>query len=144
VSGDDAGWRRIAAYLGLEFDPTALSSFVNVRFSGRMGDPTGTKRYSVLSAASVDRWKASITTRARREWCARYLRWLGRERLALMGYELDELLGELEGVALDGRGELTDLRDMAESLGRELLRGRMRDDALTNASAALLRARRPS
>ena len=61
-----------------------------------------------------------------------------------MGYDLDGLLSELDAIEVDSRGELTDLRDMADGLGRELLRGRMRDDALTNASVALLRARRPT
>jgi hypothetical protein len=140
VSGDEAPWRRITAHLGFEFDPKSLSSFAQVRFSGRMGDPTGTTRYAALSRDSVDRWKTHITNPARREWCMRYLRWLGRERLAIMGYDLDALLSELRGITVGSRDLVADLRDMGEGVARELVRGRLRDDGLTRASLALLRA----
>jgi Sulfotransferase family len=141
VSGDEAPWRRVTDYLGVEFDPASLERFAEVQFSGRMGDPTGAKRYAALSRDSVDRWRATIRTVARREWADGYLVWLGLERLALMGYDLDALRAELAGVPVGTRGLAADVRDMAEGAARDVVRSRMRDDALTMPTVALLRAR---
>src|SRR5919108_504999 len=49
VTGGLAPWRRISDYLGLEFRPETLSRFASVRLEGRMGDPTGPRRYEALS-----------------------------------------------------------------------------------------------
>ena len=43
VGGDEAHWRALMGYLGIEFDPASLTSFAEVELNGRMGDPTGRK-----------------------------------------------------------------------------------------------------
>jgi len=61
-----------------------------------MGDRLGTERYTALSSEPLDKWKDVTSTVVRKRWCADYLRTIGERRLSLMGYALDELLGELE------------------------------------------------
>lgn len=87
---------RIVDYLGLEYESTMLETFAGVDLGGNMGDPTGKKEYRKLSTQPIHKWKTTISNPLRRLWCSRYLRWLGKERLAVMGYDLDVLLEELE------------------------------------------------
>jgi hypothetical protein len=68
----------------------------------------------------------------RKTWCRRYLRWIGRERLAMMGYDLDALTAELDALPTSyrrvgsdvGRGCWGLLRDLSEPhiLGQKLSR----------------------
>jgi hypothetical protein len=101
VAGGDTHWRRIADYLDLEFDPTALTSFSQVRLEGRMGDPYGVRQYASLSTEPLGKWRRRLNNPLRKAWAGRWLRWLGRDRLAVMGYDLDALLTELHEVPND-------------------------------------------
>ena len=64
----------------------------------RMGDPTGVKRYNTLSTEPLEKWKRTLAGPERKRWCRHYLRWIGEEHLTLMGYNLEELLAELDSV----------------------------------------------
>lgn len=86
----------LAAYLEMELDADVLRGFSGVRFSGSMGDPTGAKEYQAVSTAPIEKWKSVINNPLRKMWCKRYLRWLGKERLNTMGYELESLLKEVD------------------------------------------------
>jgi Sulfotransferase family len=126
VTGDTAVWRGITDYLALEFDPRTLSSFASVELDGRMGDPFGVQRYAVLSTEPLTKWKRTLANPLRQAWCRRYLRWLGRERLALMGYELDALLDELAEVPRSTRELRGDAVRLTAALLREPVRARAR------------------
>jgi Sulfotransferase family len=122
VTGGAAHWRRIMDYLGVEFRPQSLSSFGSVRLEGRMGDPTGVERYDALSTEPLTKWRHRLNTPVRKAWFARLLRWIGEERLAAMGYELDELLAELRAVPTDWRAAPADTAVLLRSLAAELPR----------------------
>ncbi|HEX5192365.1 MAG TPA: sulfotransferase [Solirubrobacteraceae bacterium] len=96
VSGDERSWRELIRYVGIDFEPHALREFSSVRLEGRMGDQTGVTQYSSLSTEPIDKWRRNIVNPVRLEWCRRYLRFLGEERLSVMGYSLPELLAELD------------------------------------------------
>ena len=98
VGGPSEAWQTLFEYLNLTFDASLLTEFPSVDLEARMGDPTGTKRYRALSTESLDKWKATLRTPVRKRWSKGYLRWIGAERLAVMGYDLEELLRELEAV----------------------------------------------
>jgi Sulfotransferase family len=125
LDGTDA-WDALTSYLGLDFDRSALSSFVNVRLNGRMGDPTGVHAYRELSPEPREKWRATMSNPLRREWCRRYLRFLGADRLAAMGYDEAELQTELS--ALPGSHEhlLGDLGQALKDLAKEPVRVRTR------------------
>jgi len=99
---------RIAEYLELKLEPDLLKSFYQVKFRGIMGDPTGVKNYREVDTAPLEKWKATINNPLRKMWCRRYLRWLGEERLRIMGYELNDLLRELDSTEMSLRNLFTD------------------------------------
>lgn len=111
VSDPLAHWPPLFEHLELAFDPQILTAFPSVSVSSRFGDPTGVKAYDALSTRSIDRWKSTLANPFRKAWSRDYLRWIGAERLALMGYRLDDLLAELDALPA-GR----------EQLGSDLMR----------------------
>jgi hypothetical protein len=107
-------------YLDLPFDRAILDLFGGVRLDGRMGDHSGPNRYSTLSREPLERWRETLGNPVRKAWCRRYLRWLGRERLALMGYDLDELLAGLDSLPASRRRVASDLGRGCWGLVRDL------------------------
>jgi len=91
---------RIAEYLDLKFDPDVLANFSRVSFSGKLGDPTGAKNYRTVDTAPLEKWKTVINNPLRKMWCRRYLRWIGEDRLKIMGYDLSELSQELDSAGM--------------------------------------------
>lgn len=113
VTAPASGWARVFSHLGIEFDTALLDEFAGVPLAGRMGDPTGRLAYRGLSAEPIDKWKATLGNPLRKAWCRRYLRWIGAERLAVMGYDLAELLDALDAAPASGRFLLSDVPNMA-------------------------------
>lgn len=130
VSGDRRTWAALMDYLGIEFDETALSGFAAVEVEGRMGDPTGRRAYSSLSSDPEGKWRATLANPVRREWCQRYLRFLGEERLAEMGYDLGRLTTELNELPASRDGLAGDLLQAARGIAQEPVRVRTRNRRL--------------
>jgi hypothetical protein len=115
-------WGGVFRYLGLPFDGSVLSRFGDVELAGRWGDHSGAERYAGMSREPLEGWKRVLNNPVRKAWCRRYLRWIGRERLAVMGYDLDALTAELDAVPMSyrrvgsdlGRGCWGLLRDVSE------------------------------
>jgi len=126
AGGDEGHWRELTDYLGLEFDPGALAGFAKVDLGGRMGDPTGRKQYSALSAEPLQKWKGTLANPLRREWCRRYLRFLGSARLATMGYEIDQMIAELDAQPASRDCFAADLWEAAKDVAKEPVRVRTR------------------
>jgi sulfotransferase family protein len=123
VADGTDGWSGLARDLGLPFSADALQRFADVPLSGRMGDVTGRRRFQEISTQPLDAWRDVINNPLRKEWCRRYLRWVGARRLALMGYELDALLTELDAID-PGRERLLDDAGLAlRSVVAEALAG---------------------
>jgi hypothetical protein len=125
VSGDELRWRQIFDYLDLAWEPEILAGFSTVELRGRKGDPTGTRSYTALSREPLDKWQSTVRNPVRRAWCARYLHWLGRDRLSVMGYELDALQRELSAAGAGSAGLWQDTGDMAASIVREVVKARL-------------------
>jgi len=89
---------RIGEYLGLHFDGAELDAFAGVNFFGRMGDQTGTKEFAALSNKPIEKWKESLANPWRKWWCRRYIKWLGDERLGIMGYNSETLIQEVNAL----------------------------------------------
>ena len=90
--------RRVLDFLDLPFNPDILSQFGNVRLAGTMGDPTGAQAYNTISADPLVKWHEAFSNPLRKWWARRYLRWLGEDRLHVMGYQMRDLLEELEAI----------------------------------------------
>lgn len=113
VAGGSGEWKRLFDFLGLPFSTDLLEQFSQVDVTGRMGDPTGVKKYSAVDSGSVDRWKDQLSNPVRKFWCKRYLRWIGKEHLAVMGYDLDSLIHDLNATPTTMRWFWTDLIGLA-------------------------------
>ena len=87
----DDSWPDVFAYLELAYDAAVLSAFAETRLDARMGDPSGSRAYDRLSTEPLAKWKRTFSNTYRKAWARRYLDWIGRERLATMGYDLDAL-----------------------------------------------------
>jgi len=101
--------KRIGDYLGIELDEQVLVDFSEVSFEGKMGDPTGTKEYNQISTTPVEKWKKILCNPWRKWWCKRYLTWLGKERLAIMGYDFSTLISELDEIPFSLKYFFSDL-----------------------------------
>lgn len=96
ITNPEPEWRKIFTYLGLPYNPELFSRFAEVQLKGRMGDHSGTKRHQTLSQEPLNKWTRTMANPIRKAWCRRYLRWIGAERLNVMGYSLSELRTELD------------------------------------------------
>jgi len=114
----DQEMEKIFEYLNLSSRSSASEQFGEVCLEGSLGDPTGTKKYSSLSKEPMQKWKETLNTPVRRAWARRYLQWIGRDRLRVMGYSLDELLEELEALSLSLHHTFSDLVGLARGTVR--------------------------
>ena len=118
--------RRVLRYLGLSDEDTAVDRFQQLELRNReYWDPTGPSKYAHVSADSVSQWKRTFANPLRREWARRYVRWIGRERLTLMGYELDAIMAEIEGVPFGLRRLGPDTVAAVAGYGKRRLRSRI-------------------
>ncbi len=118
VGGDGTALPQLFSYLDLDWDPSLLSAFQDVELTGPLGDQTGVARYSGLSDVPLQKWRETICNPVRKAWCARYLEWLGADRLRVMGYDLATLRDELAETSTGTKN----LRQDAASLGSLALR----------------------
>jgi hypothetical protein len=100
--------RAVFSYLGLEYDDSVVYRFAEVRLDGRMGDP-GRERHSDLVSEPLHKWTATLANPVRKAWARRYLRWLGADRLRLMGYEPADIEAELAAAPTRMTKALSDL-----------------------------------
>jgi hypothetical protein len=135
VGGEEEHWRALMGYLELEFDPSSLSRFADVELSGHMGDPTGRKQYSALSSEPEGKWRQTLANPLRKEWARRYLRFLGAERLALMGYDQERMLSELDSLPTSFESVLPDAMRTLLDVAKEPIRVRTRNRRVGTPSA---------
>ncbi len=102
-------WRKVFNYLDLPFDESSLTNFKDVRLGGIMGDPTGSANYQAISSEPLEKWKSTLSSPARKAWCRNYLKWIGEERLSVMGYELKRLLEELDAIPVNFKTLASDI-----------------------------------
>lgn len=122
VGRDPATLRRLSDATGLDYRPETVDGFSSVRVPGALGDPTGVHRYQALSSEPTTKWRQTLANPVRRAWADRYLRWLGHERLARMGYALDDLLGELRDLPAAPPSTYSRAARDAAGLGASMLR----------------------
>jgi hypothetical protein len=126
LSGEESHWRALTDYLGIEFEPDALQRFAEVELNGRMGDPTGVKRYSSLSFEPREKWKSTLSNPLRKAWSRRYLRFLGSERLAAMGYDQEQIMRELSSQPVSASCLIPDLGRLIGDMAKEPVRVQVR------------------
>ena len=102
-------WREIFDYLDLKFNPRVLSEFTQTQLPSELGDLTGSKAYNEVSSEPLEKWKKTMANPLRKAWCKRYLLWIGKERLEIMGYDIDSLLKEISDIPFSFRYLISDM-----------------------------------
>lgn len=100
---------RLLQYLNLDANAGLLTAFANVSFTGKMGKPENGASYNVVSRVPLEKWKTVLNNPFRRAWSRNYLYWIGRERLSAMGYNMDDLLAELNSIPMSGKNLISDI-----------------------------------
>jgi hypothetical protein len=116
VTGDRETWQRLMDYLELPFRSESLTEFVDVGLSGRMGDKNGLALYGSLSEEPLQKWRTTLANPLRKEAARRYLSWIGKERLSIMGYDGDCLLAELDAIPIGTKHLASDAGNLARAL----------------------------
>lgn len=99
-------------HLGIPNVAEAYKSFADVQFKGKMGDRTGRVNYSSVSTQSLEKWQHTFSNPLRKRWARDYLKWLGPERLTLMGYDIDELGAQVDAIPISGAHLVQDVPRM--------------------------------
>lgn len=86
------------AHLDLDALEDAAERFAEVELRGKMRDPVGVDRYRRVSPEPLTKWRTTLDNPFRKAWCRRYLGIIGRRRLAVMGYDIDALLADLDDI----------------------------------------------
>jgi hypothetical protein len=126
VTEDTETWHRLMAYLELPFRPELLNDFFDVQLRGRMGDKQGEQLYGSLSERPLTKWHHTLANPLRKEAARRYLAWIGRERLATMGYDAHQLYAELNAVPATASNVASDAMHLARALFSEPFYARLR------------------
>lgn len=93
VTNGSEAWSKIYHYLGIDPSEVKTSGEIDA-IEGAMGDPSQ-KKYKSLSAEPLHKWKNSLNNPVRKVWLQKYLSWIGREDLSMMGYDIGILKKEL-------------------------------------------------
>lgn len=82
-------WPAIFDHFGATYDAALVAA--PPRLMSRMGDRTGQEKYDGTSSASIVTWETGFGSRIRKHWARQYLRELGHNALAKMGYSLEDI-----------------------------------------------------
>ena len=127
---------RILKYLELSFDDSIVERFVDLPMPNREYWDPNASIYRTVTDEPLEKWKATMGNPLRKTWSQRYIRWLGRERLEVMGYDLGRIEGELQALPASSEHLPSDLIRAAVGYER-----RRRRSATVNASFPLWRPR---
>jgi hypothetical protein len=90
-------WQTVFNYLEIPFYDEVINNFSRVSLEGRVQDPnTKLEEYQTIVASTLQKWTRTLNNPLRKVWARKYLRWIGKERLAIMGYDLDVLNDQLD------------------------------------------------
>lgn len=96
IANPDQHLARIFDYLELPQQAGISTNFKDTKLSRRMGDPTGINRYLSVDKEPINKWQTTTRNPVRKTWAKHYLKWIGAQRLHLMGYDIELLLTELK------------------------------------------------
>jgi hypothetical protein len=100
VSAPEECVRLLCERLGLTYHPRLLRYGERPPPTGRYGDPSGVGRHERPSAASLDAWLEQSQDPQGRHLLLAYLDALGRELIAQLGYDVDELAAMVNATSL--------------------------------------------
>jgi len=91
--------KRVFDYHELSFNPAILDEYSRIKLHGRGGISNYNKiGYKKINREHLNKWKNVLSNPLRKMYCRSYLRWIGKERLAFMGYDFSNLINELNSI----------------------------------------------
>jgi hypothetical protein len=91
---------HLCSYLDIAPEQRMTTSMGNGYLEGSFGDQMGKRSHRDLSGASINRWQEILNNPLRKRWARRYLLQLGSERLSFMGYDIEDLLSQLDSTPI--------------------------------------------
>jgi hypothetical protein len=87
---------KLLDYLKLSNETDLSSEFHKIQFAGKHYDPNAKlAEFQTVRNDRHDEWQKFFSNPLRKRWARHYVEWIGQERLAQMGYDLDNILDEL-------------------------------------------------
>lgn len=107
--------KEICDYLEIEYDNSMLKNFRYGEIKGVMGDPTGSKNYSEISADSLYKWKEQFYSKTRKWILSGYISNVDKEVLQVQGYSKKEIRHEIDSLPAGYKHSLVDAIDYLRS-----------------------------
>ena len=109
ITAPEKKWQNLCGYLNIRPTLEPLTEFRNTQLRGRWGDSSGKEKYDMLSKEPLEKWRKVLGSPIRKWWCRKYIRWIGQDRLQTMGYDLEELLNDLDSIPTTYRFFVSDV-----------------------------------
>lgn len=109
VTDPEKSLSSVCEYLELSFTQDMINKFSSQETKGRLGDPTGIKKYDSISEESLHRWKNTFNTPLRKLLARRTINKIDEKALSIQGYEKDKILKEIRKIR--SKPSLRDFRD---------------------------------
>lgn len=91
----------LCRWIGIDFEESMISRYKGAMVEGRMGDPTGIKKYGNVSRDSIKKWQTFFGSKYRRDVAENMLRALDGHDLETLGYPVDNLINALHDAPLE-------------------------------------------
>ena len=104
--------KEIFDYLQVRHEPEVLYRFGKTSLDGSMGDTTGSKKYSSISAESLETWSTVVNSSVRKRLVIGLLDSIEAETFALHGYSKQSVIDEVSALNVGSFG-IRDMLDLA-------------------------------
>ena len=100
--------KDICEYLEIDFNNTLIDKISEFKLNARLGDVTGERAYKAIDPSPKNKWKYILNTNYRKKFVKKYLNELGQINLKTFGYDLDELLSQIDNIPSAKGGFIVD------------------------------------
>lgn len=100
IINPDAEIESICKYLEIKYKDSMIQNFSSVTLRGSKGDPTGVNKFKQIESGNAEKWKSNVDSKYRKKFVKKLVKNIGRENLELMGYNLDDLVKEINSLTV--------------------------------------------
>lgn len=114
VSNPTIELKKTFNYLNINYDEKVLINFNKQKTKGSLGDPTGVKKYNVISPQGLDKWKETFNSYIRKKFALRMIRKLSSKDLETQGYSKNTIVKDIK--ELKNKKNILFFRDLLDYL----------------------------
>jgi hypothetical protein len=111
IKNPDKTLINILDYLDLEYDPTLIENFTNVKLGGQVGDKKGYFEYNQIESKTMEKWKQVFATRYRKKFAKKYISKFSHQNLKTFGYNRDILIKLIDDLKIQKKHHYFDRLD---------------------------------